>query len=50
MEINVLVDEDLAGCPEPGWLESLAEKILVAQGADPKAELDLVIVGQERMR
>ena len=50
MEINILIDEDLEGCPETGWLESLAEKILVAQGADFKAELDLVIVGQERIR
>ena len=50
MEINVLVDENLEGCPETDWLESLAEKILIAQGADSKAELDLVIVGQEIIR
>lgn len=50
MEINVLVDEGLEGCPETGWLASLAEKILIAQGTDSKAELDLVIVGQERIR
>ena len=50
MEINVLVDEGFAGCLEVSWLESMAEKVLVAQGADSRAELGLVIVGQERMR
>ncbi len=50
MEINVLVEEDIEGCPETSWLESLAEKVLVAQGIDSKVELGLVIVGQERIR
>ena len=49
MEINVLVDEGLEGCPDESWLESVAEKVLVAQGVDSRAELGLVIVGQERM-
>lgn len=50
MEINVLIDADLEGCPEAGWLESLAEKVLTAQGVDSRAELSLAIVGQERIR
>ncbi len=50
MEINVLVDEDLEGCLETSWLESVAEKVLVAQGVGSRAELSLVIVGQERVR
>ncbi len=50
MEINVLVDEGLEGCPGASWLESVAEKVLTVQGADSRAELGLVIVGQERMR
>ena len=50
MEINVLIDADLEGCPEAGWLESLAEKVLIAQGVDSRAELSLAIVGQERIR
>jgi len=50
MEINVLVDEGLEGCPEVSWLESLSGKVLVAQGVDSTAELGLVIVGQERIR
>jgi len=50
MEINVLVDEGLEGCLEASWLESVAEKVLAAQGADSRAELGLVIAGQERVR
>ena len=50
MEINVLFDDGLEGRLETSWLESLAEKILVAQGADSGVELSLVIVGQERIR
>lgn len=49
MEINVLIDADLEGCPDAGWLESLAEKVLVAHGIDSRAELSLAIVGQERI-
>ena len=50
MEINVLVDEGLAGYLEASWLESVAEKVLVDQGIDSKVELGRVIVGQERVR
>ncbi len=50
MEINVLVDRGLEGCLEVSWLKSVAEKVLVAQGVDSRAELGLVIVGQERVR
>ncbi len=50
MEIGVLIDEGLEGCPHKSWLESVAEKVLTAQGAGSKVELGLVIVGQERVR
>lgn len=50
MEIDVLVDEGLEGCPEASWLERVAEKVLVAQRADSGTELGLVIAGQERVR
>ena len=50
MEINVLIDEGLEGVLETSWLESVAEKVLVAQGVDSKAEVGLVVVGQERVR
>ncbi len=50
MEIDVLVDEGLEERLEASWLEGVAEKVLVAQGVDSKAELGLVIVGQEKVR
>ena len=50
MEINVLVDEGFERCLEVSWLERVAERVLVAQGIDSRAELGLVIVGQERVR
>jgi len=50
MEINVLIDEDLEDCPEVSWLQSVAEQILVAQGAGSGVELGLVITSQERVQ
>jgi len=50
MEINVLIDEGLEGCPEVSWLQSVAEQVLVAQSAVPRVELGLVITGQERVQ
>ncbi len=45
-----MVDEGLEDYLEARWLENIAKKVLVAQGADSGAELGLVIVGQERIR
>lgn len=50
MEISVLVDADLEGCPEAAWLENVVEKVLIAQSVDSRAEISLVLVGQERIR
>ena len=50
MEINVLIDEDLRECLEVSWLQSVAEKVLVAQGIGSKVELGLVIASQERVQ
>jgi probable rRNA maturation factor len=50
MEINVLVDEDIEGCPEVSWLQGMAEQVLVAQRADSGVELGLVIASQERVQ
>ena len=50
MEINVLIDEGLDGCPEVSWLQGVAEQVLVAQNADPRVELGLVITSQERVQ
>jgi len=50
MEINVLIDKDLEDCPEVNWLESVAEKVLIAQGIGSRAELGVVIASQERVQ
>ena len=50
MEINVLIDEGLEECLEVSWLRNIAERVLVAQGADSRTELGLAIAGQERVR
>ncbi len=50
MEINVLIDEGFEGYLEVSWLQSIAEQVLVAQGADPEVELGLVIASQERVQ
>lgn len=50
MEINVLIDEGLAGYLAESWLQTVVEKILVAQGIDLRAELGLVITGPEIIR
>lgn len=49
MEINVSIGEKFAGCPKLSWLRNIVRKVLVAQGVDTKAELSLVITGQERI-
>ncbi len=50
MEINVLIDEGLEGCPDADWLRHVAEHVLVAQDAGPSVELGLVITSQERVQ
>ncbi len=50
MEINIIVDENLEGCPQASWLQSIAEQVLVAEGADSSAELGLVIVNQSKIQ
>jgi len=50
MEIDVLIDEGFEGYLEVSWLQSVAEQVLVAQDADPRVELGLVIANQERVQ
>jgi len=50
VEINVLVDDGLTGCPRINWLQSVAERVLIAQGVSSEAELGLVIASQERVQ
>ena len=50
MEINLLIEEDVGGSIETDWLDGVAEKVLVAQNADTRVELGLVILGEEKIR
>ena len=50
VEINVLVDEGIEGCPAPSWLQGIARQVLVAQGAGAEVELGLVIATEERVK
>jgi len=50
MEINVLIEEGLEGYLEVSWLQSVAEQVLVAQDADSRLELGLVVTIQERVQ
>ncbi|MDD4985102.1 MAG: rRNA maturation RNase YbeY [Dehalococcoidales bacterium] len=50
MEIDILVDEGLAGCPDAPWLKEVAGRVLAAQGIGSQAELGLFITTQERIR
>ena len=50
MEINVLIDEGVKASLDTGWLQSIAEKALIAQNADPNIEMGLVITSQERVQ
>jgi len=50
MEINVLIDKGLEGCPDAGWLQSIAEQVLIAQNAGSNVELGLVITSQEKVQ
>ena len=50
MEINVLIDKGFEGYLEVGWLQGVAEQVLVAQDAGSRVEMGLVVTSQERVR
>ena len=50
MEIGVLIDDELEGCPEMSWLEGIVEQVLLAQRVGSSVELGLVITSQERVQ
>jgi len=50
MEINVLIEEGFEEYLEVSWLQSVAEQVLITQGTSSKAEIGLVITGQERVQ
>jgi probable rRNA maturation factor len=50
MEINILIDKGIEGCPAPDWLGGIARQVLEAEDAGAEAELGLVIATQERIK
>jgi len=50
VEINVLIEEGFGEYLEEDWLQSVAERVLIAQGVSSEAELGLVIASQERIQ
>jgi probable rRNA maturation factor len=50
MEINVLFDAGLENCLDAGWIQSIAEQALVAQGVGDDVEIGLVIASQQRVQ
>ena len=49
MEINIIIDERLEGCPEESWFHSITERVLTLLNIS-NAELGLVISTQERIQ
>ena len=50
MEINVLIDDGVEQHLEVSWLQDVAERVLLLQGARPETELSLVITTQQRVK
>ena len=50
MGISVIIDREFKGRITPAWLRKTARAVLNAENAGRKAEMGLVITGQERVR
>jgi probable rRNA maturation factor len=50
MEINVLIDEGVAGSPGEAWFEGVAGEALSAEGLGDATEVGIVVTGQERIQ
>lgn len=50
MEINITVDGDLDGCPDESWLEKVGRRVLYLVCTGNRAELGVVITGQEKIK
>ncbi len=50
MEINVLIDEEVAGCPGEAWFERVVGEALAAEGVGEAVEVGIVVTGQERIQ
>jgi probable rRNA maturation factor len=50
MEIDVLFDVGIEDCLDAGWIQSIAEQALIAQGIGGGVEMGLVIASQQRVQ
>jgi len=50
MEINVLIEDGIESGQEPEWLQTVMERVLLAENAPDEIEISLVITGQERIQ
>jgi len=50
MEINVLIDEGVEGCPVEAWFERVTGEVLAAEGLGEATEIGIVVTGQERIQ
>jgi rRNA maturation RNase YbeY len=50
MEISVLIDKGVKGCPDPSWLQGIAREVLVAEGVSAVVELGLFIATQKKVQ
>ncbi len=50
MEINVLIDESIAGCPGPEWFREVTRRVLAIQGIDDDVELGLLVTTLDRIQ
>ena len=50
MDISVLTDEGQEGFLSEVWLQGIATAVLLAENADPTAEMGLVITDQEKIQ
>ena len=50
MEINVLIDEGVEGCPGEAWFERVVGEALAAEDVGEEVEIGIVVTGQERIQ
>jgi probable rRNA maturation factor len=50
VEINILITEGVEAGLEPGWLETVAKRVLEAEKAAAKSEVSLVVSDEEMVR
>ena len=50
VEINLTVDGNFDGCPDESWLEEVVRRVLSLVCPGNKAELGVVITGQEKIK